>query len=80
MAQDKTGPPQDTFALGTGFGIGLFWWLMAGTCLWSSFRGYSNDRWDWGLAWGLIGLLLFAAGTAAMFATWWHLTRVRPHH
>lgn len=79
MASETTRPPQNTAALGTGFGIGILWWLMAGTSLYSSFRGYSNDRHDWGLAWGLIGLLLLAAGTAAMVGTWWHLTRIREH-
>ncbi|MEX0907337.1 MAG: hypothetical protein WD054_03320 [Gemmatimonadota bacterium] len=79
MAENTAGPPQNTFALATGFGIGLLWWLMAFTCLWSAYRGYANDRWDWGLGWGLVGLLLLGAGTAAMFGTWWHLTRVRAH-
>jgi hypothetical protein len=69
-------PPQNTVALGAGFGIGILWLLMAGTCLWSSFRGYANDRPDWGLAWGLVGVLLAAAGIAAMVGTWWHQTRV----
>jgi hypothetical protein len=72
-------PPQNVVALGAGFGIGIFWLLMAGTSLWSAWRGYLNDRYDWALAWGLIGLLLGAAGVAAMFGTWWHLTRVHDH-
>ena len=72
-------PPQNVVALGAGFGIGIFWLLMAGTSLWSAWRGYSNDRPDWTLAWGLIGLLLAAAGIAAMLGTWWHLTRVHDH-
>ena len=72
-------PPQNVVALGAGFGIGVFWVLMGGTSLWSSWRGYSNDRFDWGLGWGLVGVLLTAAGIAAMFGTWWHLTRVRDH-
>jgi hypothetical protein len=71
-----THPPQNTVALGTGFGIGILWLVMAGTCLWSAFRGYANDRPDWGLAWGLVGVLLAAAGIAAMVGTWWHQTRV----
>jgi hypothetical protein len=72
-------PPQNTLALGTGFGIGILWVLMAGTSLWSAVRGFSNDRSDWGVAWGLVGLLLLAAGIAAMVGTWWHLTRHADH-
>jgi hypothetical protein len=68
--------PQNTVALGAGFGIGVLWLLMAGTSLWSSVRGYLNGRSDWGLAWGLVGVLLLAAGTAAIVGTWWHQTRV----
>lgn len=79
MATGSSQPPQNTTALGAAFGIGILWWVMAVTCFWSSFRGYNNDRPDWGLIWGLIGLLLAAAGTAAMFGTWWHLSRVRDH-
>ena len=73
-------PPQNTTALGIGFGIGVLWLVMAATALWSSFRGYMNERWDWGLAWALIGLLLLAAGLAAMIGTWWHQTRVVDRH
>jgi hypothetical protein len=79
MASENSHPPQNTVALGVGFGIGVLWWLMAGTAYWSAFRGYSNDRYDWGLAWALIASLLLAGGTAAMVGTWWHLTRVRDH-
>jgi hypothetical protein len=77
MASQTAHPPQNTTALGVGFGIGIIWWIMAGTSLFSAYRGYSNDRYDWGLLWGLVGLLLLGAGTAAMAGTWWHLTRVR---
>jgi Na+-driven multidrug efflux pump len=79
MASESTRPPQNTAALGVGFGIGVLWLLMAGTSLFSSYRGYANDRHDWGLVWGLVGLLLLGAGIAAMVGTWWHLTRVRDH-
>jgi hypothetical protein len=68
-------PPQNTTALGAGFGIGVLWILMAATSLWSSARGFANERTDWGLAWGLVGILLLAAGIIAMIATWLHLTR-----
>jgi hypothetical protein len=77
MAAPQKSPPQNTAALGVGFGIGILWWIMGITSLWSSFRGYGNERYDWGLAWGLIGLLLLAAGTAAMVGTWMHLTRAQ---
>ncbi len=73
-------PPRNVPALGTGFIIGILWVVMAVTALWSSVRGYNNHRYDWGLAWGLIGVLLLAAGMISMFATWWHLTRVRNDH
>jgi hypothetical protein len=72
--------PQNTVALGAGFGIGILWLLMAATSLWSSARGYLNGRSDWGLAWGLVGILLLAAGVAAMVGTWWHQTRVLRDH
>jgi hypothetical protein len=79
MAADKPRPPQNTAALGVAFGIGIFWWIMGLTSLWSSARGYGNARYDWGLAWGLIGLLLCAAGTAAMVGTWIYLSRAGDH-
>jgi uncharacterized membrane protein len=79
MASQNAGPPQNTTALGVGFGIGIVWWIMGITSLWSSARGYANERYDWGLAWGLVGLLLLAAGTAAMVGTWRHLSRARDH-
>jgi len=69
-------PPRNTAALGTGFGIGVFWLFMAFTSLWSAVRGYQNERHDWALIWALVGLLLMAAGIGAMVGTWWHLTRV----
>jgi hypothetical protein len=53
---------------------------MAATSLWSSARGYLNGRSDWGLAWLLVGILLLAAGIAAMVGTWWHQTRVLREH
>lgn len=74
------GPPRNNAALLAGFGIGIFWVIMGITALWSSVRGYNNHRYDWGLAWGLIGLLITAAGMIAMIATWWHLTRVHDDH
>ena len=79
MATSAARPPQNTVALGAGLGIFLLWWLMAVTCFWSSWRGYAHGRYDWGLMWLVIGLLLAAAGTAAMAASWWHLSRVHEH-
>lgn len=73
-------PPRNALALGAGFGIGILWVIMGVTSLYSAAKGYRNHRYDWGLAWGLIGLLITAAGTIAMVATWWHLTRVRDDH
>lgn len=72
-------PPQNTTALAAGFGIGVLLLVMAVTALWSAWRGYMNERWDWGLAWVIIGVLLLAAGLAAMIGTWWHQTRVVHH-
>jgi hypothetical protein len=72
--------PQNTAALAAGFGIGLLWIVMAASALWSSVRGYANQRLDWGLGWGLVGVLLLAAGLAAMIGTWWHQTRVLGSH
>jgi hypothetical protein len=73
-------PPQNTTALAVGFGIGVLWLVMSVTALWSSIRGYQNERYDWGLAWALIGVLLLAAGLAAMIGTWWHQTRIVGRH
>lgn len=72
--------PQNTVALAAGFGIGVLWLIMAITSLWSAARGFANDRADWGVAWGLVGLLLLAAGIAAMVGTWWHQTRNAEKH
>ncbi len=80
MAALTSEPPRNVPALGVGFGIGIFWIVMAVTALWSSVRGYTNHRYDWGLMWAIIGILLLAAGTLSMVATWWHLTRVRNDH
>jgi hypothetical protein len=73
---DAAAPPQNTVALGVGFGIGIIWILLGAASLWSALRGYLNARHDWGLAFGLVGLLLTAAGIAALVGTWWHQTRV----
>jgi len=72
--------PQNTAALATGFGIGILWVVMAVTSFWSAARGFANDRSDWGIAWGLVGILLLGAGIAAMVGTWWHQTRHDDDH
>jgi hypothetical protein len=69
-------PPQNTIALGAGFGIGLLLLGLGVASLWSAARGFLNQRHDWGLAFGLVGVLLAAAGVAALVGTWWHQTRV----
>lgn len=63
-----------------GFVIGVLWLVMAVTVLWSSVRAYANDRSDWGLGWGLVGVLLLGAALSALVGTWWHNFRVRSHH
>ena len=65
---------------GPGFIIGLLWIAMAAAALWSSVRGYANDRSGWGLGWGLVGGFLLAAGLAALIGTWWHHYRVKKTH
>lgn len=72
---DHSGP-QNVPALAAGFGIGILWIVFAVTCLISAARGFANDRSDWGFGWGLPGVLLLAAGVAAIVGTWWHQTRV----
>lgn len=71
-----TKAPQNTAALGAGFGIGLLWLVFGATSIWSAARGFANGRSDWGVAWGLVGILISAAGIAAIVGTWWHQTRV----
>ncbi len=63
-------------AWAAGIIVGLLWLAMSVACLASSARGYANNRGDWGLAWGLIGVLLGIAGLASLVGTWWHQTRV----
>jgi len=65
-----------TLAFGAGFGLGLVWIVLAIASLVSASRGFANDRLDWGVGWGLVGILLLAAGTSSIVATWWHTNRV----
>jgi hypothetical protein len=62
--------------LATALAIATLWIAMAATALWTAVRGFQNGREDWGVGWGLVGLFLLAAGTAAAVGTWWHLFRV----
>lgn len=63
-----------------GFIIGVLWLAMAAATLWSSARGYANDRADWGLGWGIVGFFLLAAALSALVGTWWHNFRIKRGH
>jgi Mg/Co/Ni transporter MgtE len=63
-----------------GFVVGIIWIAMALAALWQSHWGRSNGRADWALAWGLIGLLLLAAGVAAIAGALHHKNLVESHH
>jgi hypothetical protein len=69
-------------AMGAGFGLGAVYIVLSLLALLSAARGLSNDRGDWALGWGLVGVLLLAAGIVAIVGTWWHHNRVvkRHHH
>lgn len=64
-------------AYAAGFGIGALWIAIAILTLRSAAEGFANDRLDWGVGWGLVGLLLLAAGSIAIVGTWWHQNRVK---
>ncbi len=72
----ETKPFPRILAIVPGILVGVLWIAMAIAALVSSARGYANDRTDWGLGWGLVGVLLLAAGIAAIAGTWWHNYRV----
>ena len=78
MAENGHSP--NKLALAAGFGIGILWVVMALWCLFSAFNGFADNRPDYGLAWSLVGVLLLAAGGAALVGTWWHNLRVNTHH
>ena len=73
-------PPRGGPGLLAGFGIGVVWVILSGISLWSAVRGYANHRYDWGLAWLVVGILIGAAGIIAMVATWHHLTTSHDSH
>ena len=82
MAVNGTHKP-NPLALAAGFGIGVVWIAMALWCLAAAVKGFSNARSDYGLVWSIVGVLLLAAGGAALVGTWWHqfaLPRRRHHH
>ncbi|MGH7482819.1 MAG: hypothetical protein ACRELV_11740 [Longimicrobiales bacterium] len=59
--------------------IGVLWIAMAVATLLSAAEGYRNDRNDWGLGWGLVGILLLGAGVASIVGSWWHHRHVARH-
>ncbi|HEX7119233.1 MAG TPA: hypothetical protein VF212_10620 [Longimicrobiales bacterium] len=67
-------------AYAAGLGIGLLWIALAIVTLRSAAQGFIYDRPDWGVGWGLVGILLLAAGAIAVIGTWWHLNRVKGRH
>ena len=72
----ETKPLPTVVAWVPGLVIGALLLAMAYITLASSIRGYANQRSDWGLGWGLVGVFLLAAGLAALVGTWWHNARV----
>jgi len=60
------------FGLLVGFTVGVVWVLLALGALASSLRGMAAGRPDWGLGWGLVGLLLMGAGLSALIGSWLH--------
>lgn len=67
-------------AFAVGLAIGVTWVVLAVMALRSAARGFAYDRMDWGVGWGLVGILLLTAGTAAVVGTWWHQFRVKRRH
>lgn len=78
MAHNGNGGP-NKLAIVVGFGIGITWIVLASLALIAAARGNAVGRPDYGLAWGLVGFLLFAAGACSIVGTWWHTLR-RPAH
>jgi hypothetical protein len=63
-----------------GFVVGIIWIAMALTALWQSHWGSSAGRKDWALAWGLVGVLLLAAGVSAIAGALHHKNLVESHN
>lgn len=78
--QGKSNGITRTLAYAFGFGLGTAWIAIAIYVLVSAANGFRNDRLDWGVGWGIVGLFLLAAGTCAIVGTWWHQNRVLKRH
>jgi hypothetical protein len=72
------GDHANKLAVLVGSGIGIVWIAMALFAISKSIAGLNDRRPDFGLAWGLVGVLLLAAGGSALVGTWWH--NLRPSH
>jgi hypothetical protein len=59
-----------------GFAVGLAWLGLAVGAFRNSSAGWGAEATDLGFWWGVIGLLLTIAATAALVGTWLH-TRAR---
>lgn len=79
MATNGSSAP-NKLAVAAGFGIGITWIALALWCLAAGFKGYSNDRTDYGLVWTMVGLLLLGAGSAALIGTYWHQFVLKRKH
>lgn len=69
-----------TTIMGIGAAIGILWIAMAAAALISAAEGARNGRLDWLFGWGLVGVLLLAAGVAAIGGTYIHQYRLKDEH
>ena len=74
------GHQPNRMALLTGFSIGGIWVLAALYTIVRALGGFGDSRPDYGVAWITTGVLLLAAGVAAIVGTWWHQLRPRENH
>jgi len=79
MTTGTTGTDRGATPLGllVGFTVGVVWVLLAIGALTSSLRGVDAGRPDWGLGWGLVGVLLMGAGLSALIGSWIHYRAAR---
>jgi hypothetical protein len=68
-----------TLGVAAGFVVGVLWIAMALAALGQSHWGSAHQRSDWSLAWGIVGVLLLAAGVAAIAGALYHRSMVRNH-